>query len=112
MGVYNFLFGKTTYKGDNHLIGSGLTEEKVELPAFRGRCQIYFDEEGAKGIGLELPPGTYRFALTADFEEEFFSDLTINGTEEGVYLPLSVELINKAELIISRGEDAERIPLW
>ena len=112
MSLYDFLFGKTTYKGDQYRIENGLTEEVLELPAIGGRCIIFFGEVGAKGIGFQLPPGAYRLFLGTDNDEEFLSDLTTSGTEGRAYLPLSVELIDRAELIIRKGGEVERIPLW
>lgn len=112
MSLYDFIFGKTTYKGDQHFLNSGLLEESVELAAWGGRCLVYFNDEGAKRVGLELPPGTYRLFLATDWDEEFICELTSNGQEKILYLPVSVALIKKAELLIRCGQEEERVPLW
>ena len=108
--VYNFLFGKTTYKGDQYKIPHGLEEVAFPLPVFSGACHLYFGDEGVQGMRFDLLPSVYRLNLVTDYEEEFLAEMTVE--EESVYLACAVPLFKRAELMITGNGKEERIPLW
>lgn len=111
MGFNDFLFGKVTYKGNPYLKRAA-QEEVVELPSIGGAVYICFDDEGTTGLRFELPRGEYDFSILTEGKEHSLGHFRSTG-DKPIATPLSVTLVQRAELVIKNQNDTEeRIPLW